>query len=62
MKNAFGDESYKVYQAYPNLAHLTKPSHPIITPRGNEVIERNKFKENQHLLDKIHLEKKNPVT
>ena len=42
--NIFGKEKSKLYELYPKLAVITVPKMPIITPKGDEIIHRTKFK------------------
>ena len=42
--NIFGKQKDKLYEMYPKLAVITVPKMPIITPKGDEIIHRNKFK------------------
>ena len=53
IRSAFGNNVGKIYKAYPDLFLLTQPNYPVISPRGNEIIERKAFKENLALLDSI---------
>ena len=41
---AFGAHKQRVYAMFPKLAKITVPKMPIITPKGDEIIHRNKFK------------------
>ena len=49
--NIFGKEKQRLYEMYPKLAVITVPKMPIITPKGDEIIHRNKFKTQLQLLN-----------
>jgi hypothetical protein len=42
---------------YPKLAVITVPKMPIITPKGDEIIHRNKFKTQLQLLNTAYNQK-----
>ena len=51
---AFGNSKQKLYKMFPKLAVITVPKMPIITPKGDEIIHRNKFKTQLDLLKEAY--------
>ncbi len=58
IQSSFGQNAQKVYDKYPDLALLTQPNYPVISPRGPEIIRRNMFRESLSLLDIIVTQQK----
>lgn len=56
--NIFGDKKEQLYDLYPKLAVITVPKMPIITPKGDEIIHKNKFKTQLLLLNHAWEQKK----
>lgn len=53
IRSAFGNNFEKIYKVYPDLDSLTQPNYPVISPRGQEIIKRQLFKESLSLLDQV---------
>jgi len=57
MNNVFGSEKDNVYNKYPHIHRLTVQNEPTLTPRGQEIINRDKYMESVKLLNEIIQEK-----
>jgi hypothetical protein len=53
LTNAFGKDASKLYSLYPQLMTLTQPNYPVISPRGDEIINKMMFRDSLQLLDSV---------
>ena len=53
LTNAFGKEASTLYSLYPQLFTLTQPNYPVISPRGDEIINKIMFRDSLQLLDSV---------
>jgi hypothetical protein len=54
--NVFG-ENRRLFEKFPKLAKITVPKYPVITPKGNEIINREQFRVSLELLNSVVQEK-----